>query len=150
MKKKLVAVLKGDTFMGDKLDAADRAYLRRWADYYADDPIWEEIVADARAYGQLPHLSMHSELILYALRVRRFAESVRLGEDPDLRERQKRRAELLALAVKADDLARHYQEAEKYSGIAMFYTPIPSLSEKWLARAGGNDSYCGHDSRRLS
>src|SRR4249920_1278058 len=30
------------------------------------------------------------------------------------------------------------------------YTPIPSVSEKWLARAGGNDSCCGHDSRRLS
>jgi hypothetical protein len=31
-----------------------------------------------------------------------------------------------------------------------WYTPIPSVSEKWLARAGGNDSCCGHDSRRLS
>src|ERR1700720_1304022 len=30
------------------------------------------------------------------------------------------------------------------------YTPIPSVSEKWLARAGENDSCCGHDSRRLS
>ena len=30
------------------------------------------------------------------------------------------------------------------------YTPIPLVSEKWLARAGGSDSCCGHDSRRLS
>ena len=30
------------------------------------------------------------------------------------------------------------------------YTPIPSVSEKWLARAGGNNSCCGHDSGRLS
>ena len=30
------------------------------------------------------------------------------------------------------------------------YTSIPSVSEKWLAKAGGNDSCCGHDSRRLS
>jgi hypothetical protein len=33
---------------------------------------------------------------------------------------------------------------------SFMYTPIPSVSEKWLARAGGNDSCCGHDSRRLS
>ena len=121
MKNKLLAILKSDTFEGDRLDAADRAYLRRWADDYADDPIWEEILADARGYDQLPRQSLHSQFISYALRVRRLAESVRLGDDPNLRERQKQRAKLLALAEKADDLARYYQEAEKYSGIAMFY-----------------------------
>lgn len=60
MKNTLVAVLKGDKFKGDKLNTADRAFLRRWADDYADNPIWEEILADARAYGQLPHQSMHA------------------------------------------------------------------------------------------
>jgi hypothetical protein len=121
MKIRLVAALKADGFMGDKLDAADCAYLRRWADDYADDPIWEEILADARDYDQLPRRSMHSQLIEYALRVRRMAQSMKLGEDPNLRERQEQRAELLALAEKADDLARYFRKAEKYSGIAMFY-----------------------------
>jgi hypothetical protein len=49
------------------------------------------------------------------------AESVKSGDDPILRERQKQRAELLALAEKADDLAQYFQETEKYSGIAMFF-----------------------------
>jgi hypothetical protein len=127
MKSKLVAILKSDKFYGEKLDAADRPFLRRWADDYADDPIWEEILADARAYGQLPHQSLHSQLIEYVLRVRGLAEGMRSGDDPILRERQKHRAKLLALAEKAHDLARYYQEAEKYSGIAEFYQRFPVL-----------------------
>jgi hypothetical protein len=35
-------------------------------------------------------------------------------------------------------------------GANLGYTPIPSVTEEWLARAGGSDSCCGHDSRRLS
>ena len=133
MKNKLVAVLKGDKFADDKLDAADRAYLRRWADNCADDPIWEEIVADARAYGVLPHNSMHSTVIWYALSARRLAESMKAGDDPIWRESQEQRAELLALAEKADDLARYYQKAEKYSGIAMFiqqFLVLPVMPEQ--------------------
>ena len=133
MKNELVAVLKGDMFGDDKLDAADRAYLRRWADDYADDPIWEEIVADARAYGRWPDDLMHSTVIWYALQARRFAESVKAGDDPIIRKEQEQRAELLALAEKADDLARHYQETEKYSGIAMFFQRflvLPVLPEQ--------------------
>ena len=42
------------------------------------------------------------------------------------------------------------QASKDYATITESYTPIPSVSEKWLARAGGNDSCCGHDSRRLS
>jgi hypothetical protein len=56
MKNTLVAVLAGDKFYGDKLNAADRALLRQWADDHADDPIWDEILADVRAYDQLPRL----------------------------------------------------------------------------------------------
>jgi hypothetical protein len=133
MKIRLVAALKAIEFKGFKLSVADRAYLRRWADDYADDPIWEEILADARDYDQLPRQSMHSQLIEYALRVRRMAESIKSGDDPDLRERQERRVKLLSLAEKADDLARYYREAEKYSGIAMFYQRflvMPVMSEQ--------------------
>lgn len=49
---------------------------------------------------------------------------MRLGYDPILRERQEQRAELLALADKADDLARYFQEAAKYSGIANFFSRL--------------------------
>jgi hypothetical protein len=121
MKNVLIAILKRGTFEGDKLDAADTRYLRRWATNCADDPIWEEIAADVRNYGRWPHHSIYSMVISYALLARRLAESVKAGDDPLLREKQKQRAELLALAGKADDLARYFQEVEKYSGIAMFF-----------------------------
>src|SRR5204862_447299 len=117
----------------EKLDAADRAYLRRWADNCADDAIWEEIIADARALDVWPHNSIHSMVIWYALQARRFAESVKDGEDPILREREEQRAELLALAEKAEDLARYFQAVEKFSGIAMYlqrFLPLPVMPEQ--------------------
>jgi hypothetical protein len=76
---------------------------------------------------------MHSTLIWYALQARRIAESVKHGDDPIMREEEKKRAQLLALAEKADDLARYYQEAEKYSGIAMLiqrFLVLPVLPEQ--------------------
>jgi hypothetical protein len=128
MKNKLVAILKDDKFRYfhltddcDRLDAADRAFLSRWVEDCANDPIWEEIVADAREYDAEPHNAIHSTLIVRALQARRYAERVRAGYDPILRERQKERARLLELAEKSDDLARYYQEIEKYSGIAGFF-----------------------------
>jgi hypothetical protein len=36
-------------------------------------------------------------------------------------------------------------QVDRLHGIPRFHR-----FEKWLARAGGNDSCCGHDSRRLS
>jgi hypothetical protein len=133
MKNELVAVLKRDKFEGDKLTAADCAYLRRWADNCADDPIWEQIVVDARAKGLWPDNSERSVLIWYALEARRIAESVKAGHDPTLRERQQQREELLELAEKADDLARYYHGTERYSGIAMFFQQwlvLPVLPEQ--------------------
>jgi hypothetical protein len=50
MKGVLVAVLRSDKFEDKRLEAADRAFLRRWADNCADDPIWEEIIS----FGLLP------------------------------------------------------------------------------------------------
>lgn len=120
-KNKLVAILKGDTFKREKLDAADRAFLKTWADHCADDPIWEEIVADARKLDYWPPASLHSTVIWFALQARRIAVSVKGGYDPFVRERQKQRAELLALAEKADDLARYFHDVEKHPGIAMFF-----------------------------
>jgi hypothetical protein len=127
IKSTLVAILKGDRFLDDKLDAADRAFLGRWAKNCPDDPIWQEIVADARAYGLWPQNSIHSTIIWYALDARRIAEGVKGGNDPLLQHKQKRHVELLALADKADDLARFYQEEEKYSGIADFFQRFMTL-----------------------
>src|SRR5208282_4150103 len=66
-------------------------------------------------------------IIWYALDARRIAEGVEGGNDPLLQDKQKRRVELLALADKADDLARFYQEEEKYSGIADFFQRFMAL-----------------------
>jgi hypothetical protein len=137
MKIKLVAILKGNKFLGEELDVADRAYLRRWANSCADDPIWEEIITDARATGRWPKKSMHSSVIWYAIEARRYAESVKGGDDPLFRERENQRVELRTLAEKADDLARYFQEVEKYSGIAMFFQRflvLPVMPEQEAVR----------------
>lgn len=113
---------------GDEYDAADRAHLERWVDGWADDPVWEELAADARS-----RQFIHENLIWYALQTRRIAESVRGGDDRLLRENQKRHAELLELAIKAKDLARYFEEAQKYSGIANFwhrFLQLPLLPEQ--------------------
>jgi hypothetical protein len=133
MKNELVAVLKRGKFEGDKLNAADCAFLRRWANNCADDPIWEQIVVDARAKGLWPDNSEQSVLIWYALQARCLSESVKAGRDPTLRERQQQRTELLELAEKSEDLARYYQGTERYSGIAMYFQQfllLPVLPEQ--------------------
>jgi hypothetical protein len=55
----------------------------------------------------------------------------------------------MSIARSAAEVLRDHVVLE-LEAIDRMYTPIPSVSEKWLARAGGNDSCCGHDSRRLS
>ncbi len=132
MKKKLLAVLKSGKFDADKLTLAEQKYLRRWVDC-ADDPIWEKIVADARACERWPPNKIHSSIIYYALEARKIAESVKLGNDPILLERQKQRVELFELAEKAEALAQYFKEAEKYSGIAKYYQRflvLPVLPEQ--------------------
>ena len=121
-----------NTLYGGSLGAADRAHLKRWIeDVSVEDPIWDKIVARVRGgdYGTI---------ILYALEARRIAEDARDGHDPILEEGKKRRADLLALADKADDLARYYQEAAKYSGIANFFHRFLDVSG--CARAGGGSA----------
>jgi hypothetical protein len=127
MKSELVAILNGDKSVGEQLNASDRMYLRRWANNCADDELWEEVIADARAYGLWPHDSLYSSFIWYAISARRYAESVKAGDDPLYRERQNQRAELFALAEKADDLARYFQQVERYSGISMFFQRFLNL-----------------------
>ena len=133
MKSEIVAILNGDKSVGEQLDASDRTYLRRWIKYYADNPIWEEVINDVRAFDLWPNNSLYSTVIWYALHVRRLAEGMKFGDDPYLRENQARRATHLALAEKAEDLGRYYEEAEKYSGVAMFWQrflkPLEQLRE---------------------
>jgi hypothetical protein len=134
LKAALAAMLRGgsmevlaDALYGGGLRAADRAHLKRWIeDASVDDPVWDRIVA--KAPGET-----HRTIIFYALETRRIAEAAKFGDDPILREGQERRAKLLTLAEKADDLARYYQEAENYSGIAMFFQRflvLPVLPEQ--------------------
>jgi hypothetical protein len=121
MKLELISVLKAGKFAGEKLEPADRTFLRRWAENCADDSIWEEIMVGARASRLFPEESLRATVIDYALHARRLAHSVKYGDDPFFREQQTKRVELLSLAQKADDLAFYFQEAEKYSGVANFF-----------------------------
>jgi len=65
--------------------------------------------------------------------VRNYAESVRSGIDPDLRERQQQHWRHLELAKKAEELADYFEWTEQYSGIANFYMrflrPVGELQE---------------------
>jgi hypothetical protein len=134
LKAALAAVLRGhnqelfaDGLYGGGLNAADRAFLKRWfEDPSVNDPIWDRIVAQAPG-------DTYRTIIFYALQARRIAEDAKYGDDPVLQERQKQRAELLRMAENADDLARYYQETENYSGIAMFFQRflvLPVLPEQ--------------------
>src|ERR1700692_4633188 len=108
----------------ESLNAADRAQLKRLGDWCEDPVVWGRIEAEARANGQYRKLSPESvqrTVIWYALQARRIAEAASSGNDPIFQEALQRRAELLALAQKAEDLARYYQEVEKYPGTAMFF-----------------------------
>jgi hypothetical protein len=103
-------------FEGYGQAAGDQAHLKRWVDGWADNPVWEKIEADARNPG-----SVYSDLVWNAIQARRIAESVKGGNDPIRRERQKQREELLDLAGKANEMALYFQEAEKYPGVANFW-----------------------------
>jgi len=112
------------------LTRSDRIHLREWIknhDLSGDDSIWERIVVDAQGEPA----RVYSDIISYALDARRIAEAVKRGDDPFRKERQQRRDELLQLAQKSDDLAKHYHAVERYSGIAMFFQrfllPVRSL-----------------------
>jgi hypothetical protein len=109
---------------------ADRAHLKRWADRWIADPVWEKIAADVRKHSRFPE-PIHETIIREALFARGIAEGVKAGNDPFFQERQRQRSELFALAEKADDLAKYFESVERYSGIAMFFyrffLPVRSL-----------------------
>jgi hypothetical protein len=128
--REALSIVSKDKDLSDR----DRAHLSRWArSDYCDNPIWERLAAAARARGMLPRNTEYVNLIGEALLARRHAESVASGIDFELRERQKQRGRHLQLAKAADELATYYEEAEAYSGIAMYFMrflmPLSELRE---------------------
>jgi hypothetical protein len=107
LKSALKNMLKGD------LKPDQRAHLDRWARDWADDPVWPKVKAAARSVH--PRW-IYVEIIMYAIQARVVAEGVRFGQDPILEADKKRRDKLLAVADKADDVARHFAWAEQISG----------------------------------
>jgi hypothetical protein len=83
----------------------DRAHIKRWF-VEADDPVWEKIAADTRAYGEVGPVveGPYSIFIGSALRARCNAESLKdtspslLSKQEHQREQQ-RRIDLLELAT---------------------------------------------------
>jgi hypothetical protein len=137
MKATLALVLNSGRLLGHRLTSTERAFLERWTVDCSDEPIWAEIVADARALGCWPSSTLDSQLISYALEAKRVATRVKSGVDPVFLEEQQRRAKLLELADKADDLARYFKDIEKYSGIAMFFQSnlkLPVMPEQEAVR----------------
>jgi hypothetical protein len=114
-----------------RLTEADRAHLNRWL-AEVTDPVWEQIAADIRAYGELP-LSVegpYSNFIDSALRARQSAEST--IDSPSLlrkREQQRQQQEraLVALAVKMDEVVRDYRRFQTRSP----RPPRPPGSPTW-------------------
>jgi hypothetical protein len=101
------------------LTEADRAHLNRWLAEVMD-PVWEQIAADIKRYGELPPLiEGYPHFIGPALRARQSAEST-IDSPSLLRKReqqrqQQERADLVALAVKMDEVVRDYRRFQTRS-----------------------------------
>ena len=100
------------------LTEADRAHLKRWLKEVRD-PMWEQLAADTRRYGELPPVveGPYSIFISSALRARQFAESQTDSPAVQRKRKQQReqqeRSDLLALAEKMEDVVRHRQSCRK-------------------------------------
>jgi hypothetical protein len=134
-----------------RLTEADRQHLKRWLEDVRD-PVWEQIAADTRRYGELPTLveGPYSVFISSALRARRFAEgevvSPALQRKRNQQREQQERSDLLALVNKMEDVVRHYQACRRAhhqqrvpspSGVPL--SPLPHELEtkqalEWLER----------------
>ena len=108
----------------DELRTSDRTFLQTWIDDYADDPVWEKVIAAANRFQKSDAFD-HLSLIFDALRARRIAEDAGSGVDPLQAERQKRHEKLLDLAKSADVLAEFWREAEAMSAALLPWPPFP-------------------------
>jgi hypothetical protein len=96
------------------LSEADREHIGRWLDE-ADDPVWEQIAADAESYGELPPFvdGPYSYFIGSALRLRNYVQT-ELDKPSLLRKRERERREQkftdwMAFATMMDEVVRRYQ-----------------------------------------
>jgi hypothetical protein len=104
--------------LGDpELSEVDRSHIKRWL-AEADDPVWEQIAADAETYGELPPFvdGPYSSFIGTALRLRNYVET-ELDKPHLLRKRERERreqkfADLMALATMMDEIVRRYSERD--------------------------------------
>jgi hypothetical protein len=100
------------------LSEADRAHLERWLKEVRD-PVWEQLAAETRWYGELPPVTdgPYSIFIGSALRARQSTESEK--DSPVLQRKRKQqreqqeRSDLLELADKMDDVVRHRRSCKK-------------------------------------
>jgi hypothetical protein len=125
------------------LTKADRAHLTRWL-AEARDPVWEQIAADTRAYGELPAFveGPYSVFIGSALRARQFAEgeviSPALQRKRDQQREQQERSDLLALAHKLEEAVRDYEACRKAQHPQVVPSPtglpVPELPQRAEAK----------------
>jgi hypothetical protein len=108
----------------DALRVSDRKFLRNWIRDNADEKVWGKIIVAARRF-QNSNTFDHLNLIWYALRAKRMAEDVRLGDDPLQRERQETHKRRLELAKSAEVLSGFWQEAQAKSAVLWQPFPIP-------------------------
>jgi hypothetical protein len=110
------------------------------------DPVWEQLAADTRKYGELPTFveGPYSYFISSALLARQFAASEvitpALQRKRNQQREQQERSELLALADKMEDVVRHYracrrvhpqQQVPSPSGV-----PLPPLPQELETKQG--------------
>lgn len=105
----------------EHLVAADRTHLERWAsDDWINDPVWEKITLDARKRDLGDPEAVPFKIMWFAIQARRTAEAVKTGDDPIRSGMQERRANLLALADKAQGLADYYGRGHPFE-VQEFY-----------------------------
>jgi hypothetical protein len=130
LKTVIRAVLKGhiQISMHESLTDDERVFLERWAEDWTEGAeftsLWRQMEKDARTLGlcyPLDATAIFGELIKCTLEATRIAFNAKSGDDPDLREKQNRREEILKLAAMADALADYFREGSQYSGFLMHF-----------------------------
>ena len=139
-----------------KLSEGDRAHLKRWLNE-PHDPIWEQLAADTRKYGELPPFVQgpYSYFISSALRARQFAEgeviSPALQRKRNEQREQQERSDLLALAEEMEDVVRHYEACRKAQHPQRVPSPtglpVPELPQR--AEAKRSLEWLGREAHRL-
>jgi hypothetical protein len=123
-----------------KLTEADRAHIKRWL-AEVDDPVWEQIAADADAHDELAPFvdAPYSVFIGSALRLRHYVET-KLDKPSLLKKRERQRSE--QKFADWNSLANSMDEVvQRYRGFERNFPPPPPPAQReselllaWLAR----------------